>query len=169
MVKSGTRRARSRRDHPGRSSDWMGRGVPVARAPRRAATSQPAGETAPKPQTNTRLMSTSGKPGLRSRRRSRRNWTMHSSPARPVGWRTIGKLQAGSGISKAISGGSHCSRKAMRQTTASTAPAPPEQMADAGLGRAHRQAGSARSPAQRLMASASALSLSSVPVPWALT
>ena len=39
----------------------------------------------------------------------------------------MGKLQAGSGVSRAISGGSHCSRKAIRQTTASTAPAAPSR------------------------------------------
>src|ERR1035437_5355302 len=40
---------------------------------------------------------------------------------------TTGNLQAGSGVSNKICGGSHCSRKAIRQITASTAPAPPSR------------------------------------------
>ena len=39
----------------------------------------------------------------------------------------LGKLQAASGVSNAISGGSHCSRRAIRQTAASTAPAAPSR------------------------------------------
>ena len=109
-----------------------------------AATLQPAGETAPNPHTNTRLMPTScrikvaftpPKPKeLDSTTFTRASW----------GWRTIGKLQAGSGVSRAVSGGSHCSRKAIRQTTASTAPAAAQQMADAGFGGADRQRGGSR-------------------------
>ena len=44
-----------------------------------------------------------------------------------VGSRTIGNWHAGSMLFSAISGGSHWPRNAMRQTTASTAPAAPSR------------------------------------------
>src|SRR5262249_44878900 len=44
-----------------------------------------------------------------------------------VGWLTTGNEQTGSGDCRVEVGGSHCSCKAIRQTTASTAPAAPSR------------------------------------------
>ena len=84
-----------------------------------------------------------------------------------VGSRTTGNWQMGSGVSKPSSGGSHCSRRVIRLTTASTAPAAPNRCPmDALVELTGKLA--TRPPAHRLIAAASAPSLSGVPVPWAL-
>src|SRR5450759_172817 len=80
---------------------------------------------------------------------------------------TIGNLQAGSGVSNSISGGSHCSRKAIRQITASTAPAPPSRCPMLAFVELTGNV-AARRAAHSLIANASELSLSTVPVPCAL-
>src|SRR5439155_24454327 len=94
-------------------------------------------------------------------------WVSANSNWAARGFWTRGKAQNGSGDSSAEVGGSHCSRNAIRHTTTSTAPAPPNRWPMLDL---IELTGTfaACSLAQRLMAAASALSLSGVPVPCAL-
>src|SRR5437764_12507986 len=49
------------------------------------------------------------------------------SNAASAGLLTTWKAHKGSGVSNVVVGGTHCSRKAIRQTSASTAPAPPSR------------------------------------------
>src|SRR5208282_2003550 len=84
-----------------------------------------------------------------------------------VGRLTMGKPQAGSVADSVISGGSHCSRSVIRQTSASTAPAAPSRWPMLALVELTGKV-AARPPAQRLMAAASVLSFCGVAVPWAL-
>src|SRR5258708_2656753 len=84
-----------------------------------------------------------------------------------VGFCTKGNAQAGSSVCRVEVGGSHCPRRAIRQITASTEPAAPSKWPMLDL---VELTGIffACSPAQRLIAAASALSFKGVPVPWAL-
>src|SRR5437764_13524431 len=80
------------------------------------------------------------------------------------GLRTMENLQSGSGDSSVEVGGSHCSRSVIRQITTSAAPAAPSKWPMLDLVELTAIA-AACLPAQRLMAAASALSFSGVPVP----
>src|SRR5580765_3475025 len=84
-----------------------------------------------------------------------------------VGSFTSLNRQPGSGWRKVVVGGNHCSRKAIKQTTASTAPAAPSRWPILAFVELIESLGAA-SPAQRLIAWASALSFRGVPVPCAL-
>jgi hypothetical protein len=79
---------------------------------------------------------------------------------------TIGNAQAGSGVCKVEVGGNHWPRSAITQATASTAPAAPNKWPTLDLVELTGKL-LALAPAQRLMAAASAISFSGVPVPWA--
>src|SRR5262245_40129518 len=85
-----------------------------------------------------------------------------------AGWVGTGNAQRGSGCRRVVHGGSHWPRSAIRHTTASTAPAAPKRWPMLALVELTGRWATA-SPAQALIALASALSLSGVPVPWALT
>src|ERR1051325_8610133 len=74
-----------------------------------------------------------------------------------VGVRTSWNRQRGSTVSVVVVGGSHCPCNAIRQTSASTAPAAPSRCPMLALVELTRISLTA-SPAQRLMAAASALS-----------
>src|SRR5260221_1432944 len=80
-----------------------------------------------------------------------------------LGWRTIGNAHTGSVVSTVALGGNHWPCRAMRQTTASTAPAAPSKWPTLAFVELTDSV-AARSPAHVLIAAASAPSLSSVPV-----
>ena len=71
-------------------------------------------------------------------------------------------------FSTVVLGGSHCSRRLIKHTTVSTAPAAPSRWPMHALVELTASRGAA-APAQRWMAAASERSLSTVPVPWAFT
>src|SRR5665213_2464196 len=75
--------------------------------------------------------------------------------AASCGWRTSGNRQRGSAVCTVQAGGSHCPCKAIRQMAASTAPAAPRRCPMEALVELTGIC-AADSPAQRLMAAASA-------------
>ena len=125
------------------SGNGFGCGKPEARADtdsQRELAVQPAGEVAPQPWTKMRLMPTSGKIREALAPPKPNELVSAYSSLALVGVRTTGKVHAASGVCSVEVGGSHCSRNAMRQMMASTAPpAAPSRWPDARLGGTHGQ------------------------------
>ncbi len=164
----GTFRTRNGLSQPGRAKACIGNGAPFSSAALKAGTPHPAGDTAPKPCAKIRLMPTSEKRAWRLRRRIQMSSTAPGSISRPSAGARLGSGRRGQAGPALICGGSHCPRSAMRQTTASTAPAAPSKWPMHALVELTGRV-AARPPAQRLMAAASVASFCGVAVPWALT